>query len=82
MQATRPSAGASNVLDTLGRYFANSESRKPVFAAVAIAGPRLGQMLTWSVSRKAANDGIAAQWDPENWLVVKVSAVSKAADRG
>lgn len=60
-------------MDTLATYLVKSPGPRLVYLALWVEGPRKGQVLTWSTSKRVTKEDIAKQWEPATLRVLKVS---------
>lgn len=66
---------------SIASYFTEAfGSVRPIYAAICIAsnnGHSQGDVLTWSVSKRATRDKIAAQWEPTAFRIVRIAVADR-----
>lgn len=66
-------------MQSLASYFSEAfGAARPIYAVLCIASTMQhspGDLLTWSVSKRAARAKIAAQWEPGCFHLLRISRV-------
>lgn len=63
-------------METIVSYFRTTDAPKAVYALIrtkAANGRPAGDVRTWTLSRREALRKVEAEWDPENFMVVRIS---------
>lgn len=63
-------------METITNYFRTSADPKPVYALIrtkAANGRPVGDVRTWSLTKRETLRKAEAEWDPENFMVVRIS---------
>lgn len=63
-------------METILSYFRTTDAPKAVYALIrtkAANGRPVGDVRGWALTKRTALEKVRAEWDPENFMVVRIS---------